>query len=171
MSLEGTNDKQRDTLARGMNALLTSPDAEVQRATKRMLKKIDPTLNFPELAIEEEVTARLAPVIEDNKKLRDEAKERQWRTEVEAEHARVRAAGYDVDTVQKLMKDRGIVNFDTAMDLLSMQNQLATPTPAELSGSYNLPEDQKDIFKNPAKWARDKAHAIIDEMKRKPQRA
>jgi hypothetical protein len=154
-----------------MNALLNSSDPEIQRATKRNLKKIDPKLNFPELDIEDTLEKRVQPLVEDNKKLREELQAKEWNAQVEKEHARGRQRGFVVDDVQKLMKEKGIVSFDTAMDMLEMQQTLATPTPESLSGVYEMPEDQKDIFKNPAQWARKQAHAIIDQMKRKPQRA
>ncbi len=128
MSLEGLNEAQRDQLARGMQALLNG-DSDTSRNTKRMLKKIDPKLNFPELDLEDQLESRVKPLVEDNQKLRDELKEKEFRQRTENDHQRIRQRGFKVEDVQKLMQERGIVNFDTAMDLLDMEQRLATPTP------------------------------------------
>ena len=101
--------------------------------------------------------------------LRQEQRERDFRAETERQHAAIRARGYKVEDVQKFMTERGIVKFDTALEVMDMRNSLAAPTPEALAqhGDYSMPEDQKNIFANPAKWARQKAHAIIDELKGK----
>lgn len=165
MSLEGLSNDQIKQLASGMQTLLTSNDADTRRGAQRLLKKVDPKLTFPELEQEDALAAAIKPIQEDNQKLRDEIKERDFRAQVEKDHARVTGRGYKVEDVQKFMQDRGIVNFDTAMEVLDMQNRLASPTPESLATGqpYNMPEEQKDIFANPSKWAREMAHKIIGQ--------
>lgn len=164
-SLEGLTPEQKDALARGMHALLNG-DPDTSKATKRALKKIDPNLNFPELEIEEQTSAQLEAIRQENKALRDSLAEDKFRQSTEAEHARVTQRGFKVADVQKFMTERGIVKFDTAMDVLDMESRLATPTPDSMS-TYDMPAEQKDIFANPTKWARKTAHTLIDQMKKR----
>jgi hypothetical protein len=125
-----------------------------------------PKLQFPELQIEEQTAAQLEAIRKENETLRNEIKEKEFKTATQAEHTRVVARGYKVDEVQKFMTERGIVKFDTAMDVLDMESRLAAPTPDSMS-TYDMPTEQKDIFANPAKWARKTAHTLIDQMKRR----
>lgn len=164
MSLEGLTEGQVQQLAKGMQALLNSQDAEVRKGTQRMLKKIDPKLSFPELEVEDHIETALKPLREDNEKLRNELKEKDFRESVEHQHANILSRGYKVEDVQKLMAERGIVKFETALEVLDMQNRLAPPTPDALAhaGNYSMPENVTDIMKNPAAWARKTAHTIID---------
>jgi hypothetical protein len=162
MSLEGLTPAQKEALALGMQALLNG-DPQTATFTKKALMKIDPKLKFPELEIDERTQAGLEEIRKENQKLRDELKEKEFKGTIEAEHERVRARGYKVEEVQKLMTDRGIVKFDTAMDVLDMEGRLATPTPDSMT-SYDMPAEQKDIFSNPAKWARKTAHTLIDQL-------
>jgi len=164
MSLEGLTESQIKQLAAGMQQLLQSPDAETRRGAQRLLKKVDPKLTFPEIEQEEALQSALKPVIEDTQKLRTELQEKEFKQRVAAEHARVQARGFKVEDVQKFMTDRGIVNFDTAMNVMDMEQRLAAPTPESIAGNYDMPTDQKDIFKNPAQWARKTAHNIINEL-------
>lgn len=165
MSLEGLTQAQKDALAQGMQALLNG-DAETAKATKRALKKIDPKLNFPELDQEDHFAAQVDAVRKENETLRNELKEKEFKTATEAEHARIRNRGYKVEDVQKLMTERGIVKFDTAMDVLDMEGRLATPTP-DSATMYDMPgakgTAEADFWKNPQKAARKMAHNIIDQ--------
>jgi hypothetical protein len=152
-------------LASGMHALLQSNEPEVRRGAQRLLKKVDPKLSFAEIEMEEVVTAAIKPLKEENETLRNQISEKEFAATVRAEHAKITSRGFKVDDVQKFMKDRGIVNYDTAMNVLDMEQRLAAPTPDSVSGVYDLPEESKDIFKNPAQWARKMAHDTINQLK------
>jgi hypothetical protein len=165
VSLEGLSEAQIKQLATGMHQLLQSNNSEVRRGAQRLLKRVDPNLNFPEIELDEAISAAVKPLQEDNEKLRNDLKERDFKATVSAEHERVRQRGFKVEDVQKFMTERGIVNFDTAMNVLDMEQRLATPTPEAVSGVYELPEKSKEIFTNPAQWARRTAHQVIDEFK------
>ena len=52
MSLEGLSEAQIKQLATGMSALLNSTDSDVRRGAQRLLKKVDPNLQFPEVEME-----------------------------------------------------------------------------------------------------------------------
>jgi hypothetical protein len=164
MSLEGLPAAQVQQLATGMQALLSSPDAEVRRGAQRLLKKVDPKLNFPELEQETALEASLASIRKENQDLRDQLKERDFKADTREQHKAVVARGFKVDDVQKFMTERGIVSFDTAMNVLDMEQRLAAPTPEAMAGTYDLPEESKDIFKNPAQWARKTAHNMINQF-------
>ena len=168
-SLEGLSPVQVQQLAKGMSALLNHKDPEIRRGVQRSLKSVDPNLNFPELEQADAIISAVKEVQKTAEELRQEQRERDFRAETERQHAAIRARGYKVEDVQKFMTERGIVKFDTALEVMDMRNSLAAPTPEALAqhGDYSMPEDQKNIFANPAKWARQKAHAIIDELKGK----
>jgi hypothetical protein len=161
MSLEGLPATQVQQLASGMQALLSCPDAEVRKGAQRLLKKVDPKLNFPELEAEDQIATQLAAIRKENEDLRNNLKERDFTADVREQHKRVVSRGFKVEDVQKFMTERGIVNFDTAMNVLDMEQRLAAPTPEAMAGNYDLPEESKDIFKNPAQWARKTAHNLI----------
>lgn len=165
MSLENLSEAQVRQLASGMDALLNSPDAGVRRGAQRLLKQVDPKLNFPELELETAIESAVKPLKEDNDKLRNELRERDINGGIREQHKAVVARGFKVDDVQKFMTERGIVNFDTAMAVMDMEQRLAAPTPEAVSGVYELPDQQKEIFKNPSQWARRTAHQVIDEIK------
>jgi hypothetical protein len=167
MSLEGLPAAQVQQLATGMQALLSSSDPEVRKGAQRLLKKVDPKLQFPELEQETLLDTALAAIRKENEDLRNSLKERDFTTEVKEQHKRVVARGFKVEDVQKFMTDRGIVSFDTAMNVLDMEQRLAAPTPEAMAGTYDLPEESKDIFKNPAQWARKTAHNLINQFQAK----
>jgi hypothetical protein len=48
--------------------------------------------------------------------------------------------------------------------VLDMEQRLAAPTPEVMAGTYDLPEDSKEIFKAPAQWARKTAHNLINQL-------
>jgi hypothetical protein len=167
MSLEGLSPSQINQLATGMQALLNSTDTDVRRGAQRLLKKVDNKLNFPELDMQDAIESAIKPVKEESEALKSKLQEEEFRRQVQEDHKRVVARGFKVDDVQKVMKERGIVNFDTAMNIMDMEQRLATPTPESVSGVYNLPDESKEIFKNPAQWARKTAHQLIDQLQAK----
>lgn len=169
MSLEGMNDKQRDQFAQGLQQLLNSADPDIRLNTMRMLQKSNPELRFPELESQNAINSALKPMQDENEKLRAEMKEREFREKTEREHQQIVARGLKVDDVQKFMTENGIVNFGTAMEVMEMRQRLATPTAESLSmaGNYDMPggtsDERKKLFGNPAKWARETAHNLIDQ--------
>lgn len=165
MSLEGLSEAQIKQLASGMQQLLQSNEAEVRRGTQRLLKKVDPKLNFPEIELDEAISAAVKPLKEDNEKLRSELQEREFKATITAEHRKVQERGFKVEDVQKFMQERGIVSFDTALNVLDMEQRLAAPTPDSVSAVYDLPDESKEIFKNPSQWARKTAYQVIDQLK------
>lgn len=165
MSLEGLSDAQIKQLATGMQQLLQSGGAEVRLGTLRLLKKVDPKASFPEIELDEAIASAVKPLREENEALRNEIKEDKFKSTVLAEHKKIVDRGFKVDEVQAFMKDRGIVNYDTALTVMDMEQRLASPTPESVSGVYDLPEQAKDIFKNPAAWARKTAYQVINELK------
>src|SRR5262249_14513670 len=85
--------------------------------------------------------------------------------------ARVKARGFKVEDVEKIMKDKGIGNYDTAMEFLENQARLAPPTPDSLGHTMSMPTEQKDIEKNQKKWSLNAMHAAVDELQRMRPRA
>ena len=82
-SLEGYTEAQREQLARTAHQLLSSP--EVSRETKRLLKKIDPNLQFPDVDMDERFEAFKQE--QANKEREREERERVSRSNAEWESA------------------------------------------------------------------------------------
>jgi len=163
-SLEGYTEAQREQLARTAHQLLSSP--EVSRETKRLLKKIDPNLQFPDVDMDERFEAFKQE--QANKEREREERERVSRSNAEWESAckRMESRGFKVDDVKKVMTDRGILNPDTAMDFMANEAKLAEPTPDSLSYTLELPEHAKEIAKDPNNWAKREAHKVVSEIMR-----
>lgn len=162
-SLENVSEDQRLALARAMNTLLNNP--EVARDTKRLLKKIDPKLQFPDLEVEDTVQKFREEQAEKDK-VRDEAdRVRRANESYEQIRGKVTARGFAVDEVEKMMKEKGIANYDTAMEYIDAQRQLAPPTPDSLM-TMEMPSNMNDMNKMGLKKFRlnEGAKALSDVM-------
>lgn len=143
-SLENVPEDQRTSLARAMHTLLNNP--EVARDTKRLLKKVDPNLQFPDLEVGDEI-ARFREEQADKDRKRDEA-DRVARANDNYEKLRgkVLERGFNVEEVEKVMKEKGIANYDTAMEYIDAQRQLAPPTPDSLV-TMEMPSNMAEMNK------------------------
>ena len=166
--LEDLTDAQKDNRARAAHKLLANKDTAT--ATKRLLMKADPSVHFADVEAEDraaEIDARVNKRIEEMT-----ASQMQQRAEAERErrHQQARDRGLDPAEVEKAIIDRGIANWDTAMEFCEMQKQSAVPTPSSFEPArFDLPKGTDDWFKNPAKKARDEAYAAISDLQKARQ--
>ncbi len=163
-SLEEMTEAERNSevLKRMMN------HPELGSEAKRLWKKIEPKARFPELEIEDKVSAATKELQEKINALEQKGIEDRVRANREANHKKITDAGFDVAQVEKVMTDEHIADYDTAVKYLRGQNALAPPTPQAIT-PIRMPDDLKDIQKNPAAWARGKAFEAINELKAKRQ--
>lgn len=160
MSLEGKSEEQIKGLAAFADRMLAGPK---RMETLRLAKEADPNFKHVELDIADQVSAarsdadKRADSLE--KELQSERIER-----ARAEKAReLKEKGFDIVAVEKVMTDNGISNYETAMKYMKGEAALAPATPLSRT-PMALPDDMKEIAKNPAKWANNKAHEVVNEI-------
>jgi len=172
-SLENLTPEQRAELNVGRltKQLLTNP--ETREATARLLKKADSTLHFPDLEAtdlarksDEKSQERIAA-------LEQRLLERDAKTALEKQHARIRDAGLDVKMVNELMEKHGIPptedGYGLIIELVQQRQQLAEPTP-ETFAPYRIP-DLKEMWADPVKWREEQGYKVLNEMIAQRKRA
>jgi hypothetical protein len=160
MSLEDMTADERNSKI--LQRLMNHP--EVGREAKRLWKKVEPAANFPDLDLEDQVTKATQELNDKVAKLEQEQLEGRVLANRAANHKLVRDAGFDVEQVEKVMTDEKIANYETAIKYLRGQSALAPPTPEAVT-PIRMPDNLKDIQKNPTQWARGEAFKAINELK------
>jgi hypothetical protein len=161
---EQLSDAQRLALGRAAHKLFQNP--EVSREAKKLLMKADPTVKFPEIETDDRIDKEL--------KTRDEKIAELTNRQIEAEasarrralHDQARAKGLKPEDVEDAIVKKGIANWDTAMEYVELSQQAAPATPASYDSTMKMP-DTKELWKDPAKWAREQTHAAIDEIQKR----
>ena len=161
-SLEEMTPEQRD--ANALRRLFNHPELGIK--AKRLYKELDPKANFPDLDIDDRITAATKSQAEKIEALEQQAREGEVLRRREVNHAMIRAAGLDVEQVEKVMTDEKILKYETAINYVKGQSALAPPSPQSVT-PIRMPDNLKDIQKNPTAWARNEAFAAINELKAK----
>ena len=140
MAYEDLSDEDRKSLGLGQ-LLRQAKDPAAQEEWKRLAKKINPNLQFPEL----ELTDKFDKL---EKRQSDwEEKQEQRRTEDrtakrhEAEARAAEAAGFKVEDITKLATDMGIGTFEAALQFAQLQRDSAEPTAASYGGAGHGPAE------------------------------
>lgn len=170
-SFEEMSEEAKLALGRFAHTLIHR-NPEVAREARKLAKKANPELRFPEIETEERVNEQLAAR---DKKI-EELEARQMQEEADRRREQKRAAcvarGLDPDKVEALMIERGkqnrVIDYETAMEFLEMQGQLAAASPASdpmRPGNRvkSLMED-KDLWTDPSGTAAKRTHEAIDEL-------
>jgi NCAIR mutase (PurE)-related protein len=110
----------------------------------RLLKEQKPDLSFPELEMDERVNAAVAPIQEENKKLRDDLAKKDLMDGIrEKRQNAVKALvnrGYseeDLSTIEKIMVEKGITTHDAAIEFHDLNTRVAAPSFASAGKSYD----------------------------------
>lgn len=141
-SLENVTEEQRLSLARAMQTLLNNP--ELARDTKKLLKKANPSLQFPDIDVEDKFEKFREEQGERDKKREEDDRVRRANENYEKLRGKVLEKGFTVEEVEKVMKDKGIANYDTAMEYIEAQRQLAPPTPDSIM-TMEMPANMNDM--------------------------
>lgn len=145
-----------------MMALLKNP--EVANDTKRLLKKIDPKLNFPELVVADELDKFRKEQAEKDAAREETERVKQSNASYESTRGRLLAKGFDIKEVEKVMQDRGIANYDTAAEFMENSRKLAAPTPESLT-TMEMPANTDAIQKmGIKKWRTNEASTAVSEL-------
>lgn len=161
VSLENYTPEQRDNLARLAVTLSQTP--EVSRDFKKLVKKVNPAAQFPDIEVDERFEALKKEQDEREAKRADEERVRRSNDAYEQTRGRVTSKGHKIEDVEKVMKEKGIANYDTAMEYMENAARLAAPTPESL-GRMEMPAETNEILKNPKGWAQKTAHAAVSEL-------
>lgn len=162
MSYEDLSEDQRKIFTESMQLLLGSN--ETRKDTLRALRKADPKRTFPELDLDEKIEAARESDAKRIKEMEDKLLERDLTDRREKEHAKIRELGLDPLEVEKFARDNGGMTYDAASRFMIAEKKSAPPTPASLT-PMRMPDETKEIMKNPNQWARERAFEVINELK------
>lgn len=153
--------EDQQALGQTMHRLLTNP--ELRKTTLGLLKKADPSVTLPEVELDE----RLNSISEAQQKriseLEDKLKAKEIADAREKQLNALRDRGLDPAEVEKTMVDKRIADYDTAARFLELERQSAPPTPSSIT-PIALPEDAKNIVRNPRQWANTEAHKAMSDL-------
>ena len=143
---------------------------EYGKEVKKILKKVDARVNFPELDIEERVeqaTAQQKKELEDFKaSIKDKENKAYWA----GERKKAVDAGYVTEEerpdFEKWMIEENMGNYQRAAKMWREEHDAsAAPTNYHDVTGISLPNNP-GLFENPIKFARDEAFKFINEQKR-----
>jgi hypothetical protein len=158
--LEDLTPQQRAHLALGAS-LMGNP--ETADDARRLLRKADPKFKAADLDLQDKLEAEKKAREDDITKLREE-RETDKRNAWYAEQTRkVSAAGLDLAKLEETMKTKKIADYDTAIEFMQSQQSMAEPTHESVI-PMAMPDD-KALWKDPKKTARDIAHSMINEFR------
>ncbi len=161
-NLENMTEDQRNSAA--LKRMMNHPELGLE--AKRLWKKIEPTARFADLELTEAIEKTNQTNSEKIEALEQQIRERDVMARREANHAMIRDAGLDVETVEKVMTDEKILKYETAINYIKGQSALAPSTPQSVT-PIRMPDNMKDIQKNPNMWARNEAFNAINELRAK----
>lgn len=169
-SLENIDEQGRLSLARAMKTLLDNPD--VSRDAKRLLKKVDPKLQFPDLEVDDQLAKFREEQAEKDRKREEAERVQRANDNYEKLRGKVLERGFKVEEVETVMKEKGIANYDTAMDFIDAQRQLAPATPDSLGMTMDMPSNMGEMNKVGLKKFRlNEASKVMSEIIQNRKRA
>jgi hypothetical protein len=168
MSLENITDEARDQLADLADSLSRNP--KTREAFLRMTRSVRPNLPIPELDLKDMGAAELKKRDDKIASLEARLIEHDVIEGIKEKRQALVEKGLakreDIPTIEKLMLDRKIPDYETAAEFHKLQKQIATPTPASVT-EVRLPESVKDIMKNPTQWARGEAYKALEDLQKR----
>ena len=129
MAYEDLSDEDRKSLGLGQ-LLRQAKDPAAQEEWKRLAKKINPNLQFPELELTDKFDALTKRQSDWEEKQEERKTEERTARRHEQEARKAEAAGFKVEDIQKLATDMGIGSFDAALEFAQLQRDSAEPTAA-----------------------------------------
>jgi len=135
----------------------------------KLAKQVEPEMAIPEVDMIADIEAREKPLLERIGKLEEKSAKDDAMLNIHERRKPLVAAGLsavEIDQVEKVMVEKGILNHATALDFIRNNEKLATPTTGA-SGSrqpMTLPSVvTKEFFADPAKEARNVAAQVLAE--------
>ena len=139
---------------------------DVAKDLRRKAREKNPNMPVPDSDVLEDRFNTEIEQLRAELKKRDEQALEQLQTQRRAEaHARVRAAGFEPEQVEKTMIDNKIGDYDVAIRFMRQERELAPATPEAIT-PMSLP-DGKDLWADKNRWAKTQAFDAINELKAK----
>ena len=166
-------DEQKLNLARFAHTLIhRNPD--IAREARKLAKKANPDLRFPEIEAEERVNEQLKSRDKQIEEMQQQLMTQDVERRREAQRQSCRDKGLDPDEVEELIVERGklgrTIQYEDAMELLKLQKQIAAASGPGGDGARpnrSITPDimnDKDLWQNPEKTANERTIAAIDEL-------
>lgn len=171
MSLEGKSPDEINSLAALSDALLNDPNT--RREYQRLLKKQNPKLSLPEIDTEDRAEAAVKPLVERLDKFQEDqqvsAAQRQANERFESlRDNRVVNTRKEFGELVKYANEKGFQTNEAGLTLAAAHRQdetaAAEPTPHSAALAHLVPKDNKDLMRDPQRWARDTANAAMNEV-------
>lgn len=159
MSLEDLTSEQRAYLAAG-ELLLKNPEVAMQ--AKRLIKQVKPDVRFADLDTADSIDAKTKELREGQEKIAEQINKEKLERQFDAQRAKLRADGVDVEALEAFMKENELYSYDKAAKIFAQINQLAPTTPHNLLQDMDLP-DAKAFWQDPVKAARTEAEKYFKE--------
>jgi hypothetical protein len=129
-------------------ALARNP--ETREAYLRLTKKVLPNAPIPEIDAKDQIVRALEAERIERKKLEDRIQERDLREKIDKDRSLVRAkyslTDDDMTSVEQLMVDKGIPNFETGAEYFTMSKKTAQPTASAVFGREKMKLPGSDIW-------------------------
>ncbi len=145
-------------------------DPEVGPIIKRALKKKDPRVNFPDLALHDTLEERAKSVDTKIDRFIQDQAEKENKIYWEGQRKKAQDDGLvtseEREDFEKWMVGEHLGNYQRAAKMWHDEKHAAAePTNYQEATGVQLPAG-KGLFENPVKWARDEGLAAINEIRR-----
>lgn len=146
-------------------------DPKTRMTQLRILKTAEPSTPIPELDQEDRIQSALAPIVEENKKLRADIDKRDTLDGIKEKRNVLKGDKFklndeQISAVEKIMVEKKIGDHETAAEFFLANSRVATPSVAPRSWDTSATVPVTDgLKKDPAQWARQTAAAVIDELR------
>lgn len=126
-----------------------------------VIKDAYPTIRIPEIEARAEVAAAVAPMAQTIQQLQTELSTRDMREAHNQVRRRHDFSESEWQEVQDLAVKRQIGDMGAAAELYLAQQQTASP---RFAPTPIRQPDQKQLWQNPARWAREEAYNVLNEF-------
>jgi hypothetical protein len=135
----------------------------------KLVKEVEPNLPIPEVDAEARVMERVAPLEKELAALKAQNEKDAILAGINKQRESVkREFGLDdagIEKVEKIMIEKKIGDHKTAAEVMQMNSRVATPTVDGSSYVQLKMPTEKALLENPTEWARNEAHAAVDELR------
>lgn len=159
---EDLDEVKRRNLALAAHKLLGHK--EVAPQVKRLLMQVDPTMQFPEVVLADQIDAGMKKHSDRLQEVEAQLIRERAERNLEKRQQQAIERGLDPADVEKAVTDKKIADWDTAMEYVEMSHRLAAPTPASYDEPPPFISTDKDFLKDPRKASLTEAHKVVDEI-------
>jgi hypothetical protein len=149
--------------AKLLESLVDDTDKDISTTAKRLLKKKNPSLHFPDIEAQDAVEAATTKMREENARLQEELLRNRAQEALQNEDKKIRDADLDPTEVRKFMQEQHTTNLDLAIEVLQSRRALAEPSPAQFEPFK--PPDIKEMWNDPSGWRQNEAYKVQAELR------